>query len=136
MMTHNAIPHTHHNHEQIVEKSHEDSHHTHDHGHHHSHSNSDNEKTVIKKLDGSTSIFDFSHHEHTFHVHSFKDYLLNKNNRIEVENLSIVCCFYSDLNETTQALNYILEEHFPNKHRKPDPPPSFSFSLRGPPMLG
>jgi ABC-type nickel/cobalt efflux system permease component RcnA len=133
MMIHNAIPHIHHNHEATAINTHDDSHHSHDNGHHHSHSK--DKKRDNKKSNENISFFDFDNHEHTVHLHYFEDYLLNKSKKNETNNQLILLSFIS-LNEYNYSSNYKLDEYSPPRFRFPESPPTYSFSLRGPPMLG
>ncbi len=133
MMIHNAIPHVHHNHEQKAEETHEHSHHSHDDGDHHSHSSS---KELTKKSENNNSIFDFSDHEHTFHLHSFEDYLLSKSSKYEVEKQFALLPYNRVINENSGLLSNGLDKHILRIFRFPESPPTYSFSLRGPPLLG
>ena len=133
MMIHNAIPHVHHNHEQIAEDTHEHSHHSHDDGHHHSHSG---RKEITKKSENNKSIFDFSDHEHTFHLHTFEDYLLSKSRKSEVEKQFVLLPYNCITNDNSELLSNGLDKHILKIFRFPESPPTYSFSLRGPPVLG
>jgi hypothetical protein len=134
MMIHNAIPHVHHNHEQIAEDIHEHSHHSHDDGDHHSHSES--KKKLTKKSETNNSIFDLSDHEHTFHLHSFEDYLLSKSSKSEVEKQFALLPYNRIINENSELLSNGLGKHILRIFRFSESPPTYSFSLRGPPLLG